>query len=147
METEALSDFGFREPESGGAFFETAPDDLMRPYQPLSSLDPGLFDVILVGDINDENTLLSRLNGCPTKVVPAAPVCSWFHRSNPDGCKQGIQNLSESCQIGTGRRCYQSGSSGGVIVEAGVYMGGTTLFISRLQRLLGAEPHICARYL
>ena len=144
METEALSDFGFKESESGGAFFETARGDLMHPYQPLSSLDPALFDVILVGDVHDENSLLSRLSGCSATVVPLRRLASCYTEAIRAGGIKGYRTCLNPIKLALVSAAVSLAPSNGAIVEAGVYMGGTTLFMFRFQRLLGIDRPIFA---
>jgi len=144
METEALTDFGFKALESGGSFFETERDDVMRPYQPLSSLDPALFDVILVGDIHDETALISRLKDCPLRVVPLRRWGFAFTEVVREGTTRGYRTCLNPIKLALVSAAIGLAPLNGAIVEAGVYMGGTTLFIFRFQRQLGFNRPIFA---
>jgi predicted O-methyltransferase YrrM len=142
IETEALSDFGFK--QHAAPFFETARDDRMHLYQPLSSFDPALFDVILAGDIHQETALMARLRGCPTKVIPLRQWSSAFTETVRAGAARGYRTCLNPMKLALVSAAIGLAPANGSVLEAGVYMGGTTLFMFRLQRQLGIERPIFA---
>jgi hypothetical protein len=141
-ETEPLRDFGFVQ-EDGGSIFESREDAILRGRS-LDALDPRAYDVIVVGDLQREAALLERLAGCGTRVLPLRRLAAAFAEAICIGEARGYRTCLNPLKLALVAASVGLAPAGGAIVEAGVYMGGTTLFISRFQGLLGLDRPVFA---
>jgi hypothetical protein len=126
LDTEVLDDYGF---VSGSDFFETSPDDKMHPGKSLCELDAARFDVgretALLASLSAKNVIpLRRYIRACIETASAPRMTAYRTALNP--MKLALV-AAGACMA----------PRDGAIVEAGVYMGGTTVFLHGLQKRLG----------
>ncbi|MFZ1989592.1 MAG: TylF/MycF/NovP-related O-methyltransferase [Alphaproteobacteria bacterium] len=139
--TEAIWDSGF-----DISFFQGGSNDQMHPSRPLQDLDVGAFDVILVSDEDPakEAEFLGKLAGAKLPVVPLGRLLNAHLKALneiPRGSGGTCLNPRKQALVAA---ALAISDPAGIVLECGVYMGGTTVYMAHLQRHLGMARPIYA---
>lgn len=147
--TEAMADcVGGR---STASFFCGRNDDMFRPAQSLESLQPNELDVAFVSDVDPgvERKLLSSLQGLRdtgARLPTIRPiVLSDAHASVSSCCLPDQFNTCLNIhKLAVISLATYLAPRDGAVVECGVYLGGTTIWMGLLQRALGVRRPLFA---
>lgn len=136
---EALADCGF-----ALSYFAGRADDVYHVSRPLSELKPSEFDCVLVADENSEEKLcrdVAVLGAKPIRVMQIVEAHIFALKSMRF---RGVVSCLNPHKQAVITAALAITDPQGVVVECGVYMGGTTIQMALLQRFLGLKRKIYA---
>lgn len=142
---EALRDCGFQED-----YFAGREDDEFHAPKPLSRFEPTAFDVALVGDVDQarEEQLAAEIRcraaggGCT--VVRFRQLVSAHVRALREIRAENYFTCLNPRKLSLIAAAVYMSPPEGAVVECGVFMGGTTVYVGLLQRFLGLVRPIYA---
>ncbi len=143
---EALADFGFTVEDSLKGYFEGRADDLIRPYQEISSFDPNQFDVILIGEKNRKikQKILDGLEGCDCLIFDLERAAALFSETLRSIKSKHFLSCLNSHKLAAIALALWLCPAEPVIIEAGAFQCGTTLFMAKFLHKMGKQPRIYA---
>lgn len=129
--SEGLTELGFTLTDPFYAFFDTHPDDIFHPYNPLEKLYERPFDVILTTQKVDKN----KLQGSPF-VIDIHLFSQAFQQALKAIEKKHFLTCLNPHKLAIlAAMCFLLPSQGSVI-EAGSYQCGSTIFMAKLLQAL-----------
>lgn len=136
---EALTDCGFTI-----SYFAGNPDDIYHASRPLSELVPSQFDCVLLADASSEESLYRDLVAKGAKPIRIVRLIEAHIAVLKSMRYRGVVSCLNPYKQAVVTAVMAITDPKGIVVECGVYMGGTTIQMALLQRFLGLKRPIFA---
>jgi predicted O-methyltransferase YrrM len=136
---ETLADCGF-----AVSYFAGRADDIYHASRPLSELNPAEFDCVLVADESSEEEFCKELAAKGAKPIRIMQIVKAHVSVLKSLSYRGVVSCLNPYKQAVITAVVAISDPDGIIIECGVYMGGTTIQMALLQRLLGIKRLIFA---
>lgn len=143
---EALSDFGFMTPIPEEAFYENHLLDVAHPSRDIREFDSSKFDVLLIGEKNEgkHQKIISALSSADCFVFDLERMVETFAKTLSSIRNTHFLSCLNLHKLATISLFLGFCPDDPIIIEAGAYQCGTTLFMAKFLNTLGKRPTIYA---